>query len=58
MILLKGIIRVLDKPANPNQNWNSSIQIQDHLHAPWRIYNIGNNSPVELLDYINAIENA
>jgi len=56
--IVKGIILVLDQPANPNQSWNSNEPDPGSSSAPWRIYNIGNNSPVELLDYIKAIESA
>ena len=56
--IVKGIILVLDQPANPNQSWNSNEPDPGSSSAPWRIYNIGNNSPVELLDYIKAIERA
>ena len=55
---MKGIIHVLDQPATFNQNWNSSEPDSGTSSTPLRIYNIGNNSPVELLDYIKAIENA
>ena len=55
---MKGVIHVLDQPATSNQNWNSSEPDSGTSSAPWRIYNIGNNSPEELLDYIKAIENA
>ncbi len=56
--IVEGVIRVLDKPAMPNPNWNSSQPDPGSSSALWRIYNIGNNSPVELLDYIIAIEDA
>ena len=56
--IVKGVIHVLDQPATSNQNWNSYQPDSATSSAPWRIYNIGNNSPVELLDYIKAIENA
>jgi UDP-glucuronate 4-epimerase len=56
--ILEGIIRVLDQPATPNKLWNSNKPDPSSSSAPWRIYNIGNNSPVELLDYIKAIEEA
>ena len=56
--IVEGVIRVLDKPAIPNPNWNSSQPDPGSSSAPWRIYNIGNNLPVKLLDYIKAIENA
>ena len=41
----------------PNQDWDSGQPDPGSSTAPWRIYNIGNNSPVKLLDYIKAIEN-
>ena len=52
--IVKGVIRVLDKPALPDQMLDRSKPSSSS--APWRIYNIGNNSPVNLLDYIEAIE--
>ena len=56
--IVEGVIRVIDKPAQKNTHWNSDEPDPGTSLAPWRIYNIGNNSPVELLDYIKAIENA
>ena len=56
--IVEGVIRVLDQPAIPNQTWDPSQPDPGSSSAPWRIYNIGNNSPVELLDYIKAIEDA
>ena len=56
--IVKGVIHVLDEPAKANESWNSSLPDPATSNAPWRIYNIGNNSPIELMDYIKAIENA
>ena len=56
--IVEGVIRVLDKPAAPNPNWSGDNPDPGASSAPWRVYNIGNNSPVELLDYIGAIEEA
>jgi UDP-glucuronate 4-epimerase len=56
--IIEGVIRVLDKPASPNNLWTGENPDPGSSSAPWRIYNIGNNSPVELLDYINSIEEA
>jgi len=56
--IVKGVIHVLDVPAKANAIWNSSLPDPATSNAPWRIYNIGNNSPIELMDYIQAIENA
>jgi len=54
--IVEGVIRVLDKPATPNQNWDGNHPDSATSKAPWRVYNIGNNNPVELMDYINALE--
>ena len=56
--IVKGVIHVLDEPAKANESWNSSLPDPATSNAPWRIYNIGNNLPIELMDYIEAIENA
>ena len=56
--IVEGIVRVLDKPAAPNPDWKGDQPDPGTSHCPWRIFNIGNSSPVELLDYIEAIEDA
>ena len=56
--IVEGVIRVLDRPAPPNPTWNGAQPDPGSSNAPWRIYNIGNNSPVELMDYIAALEKA
>jgi UDP-glucuronate 4-epimerase len=56
--IVEGVIRVLDKPAQSNLNWSGEKPDPGTSTAPWRVYNIGNNSPVELMDYISAIEEA
>jgi len=56
--IVEGVLRVLDRPAEPNLNWNSANPDPASSSAPWRVYNIGNNKPVELLDYIAALEKA
>jgi UDP-glucuronate 4-epimerase len=56
--IVDGIIRVLDKPAEANEIWNGDNPDPGSSKSPWRVYNIGNNSPIELLDYISAIEEA
>jgi len=54
--IVEGIIRILDRPALPNPDWNSNNPDPATSSAPYRIYNIGNNNPVELMDYIEALE--
>jgi UDP-glucuronate 4-epimerase len=54
--ITEGIVRVLDKPATSDKSWNSDNPDPATSSAPYRIYNIGNNNPVNLLDYIEALE--
>lgn len=54
--IVEGIIKVIDEPAMHNKDWNGDNPDPATSLAPWRVYNIGNNSPVELLDYIGALE--
>lgn len=56
--IVEGVIRVLDRPASPNPEWSSDTTDPGTSKAPWRVYNIGNNCPVNLMDYIGALENA
>ncbi len=54
--IVEGVVCVLDRPALPNPNWDVNKPDAATSTAPWRIYNIGNNNPVELMDYIKALE--
>jgi UDP-glucuronate 4-epimerase len=56
--IVEGIVRVLDRPAQGNPQWNGDAPDPGTSRAPWRVYNIGNNKPVLLTDYIAAIEKA
>jgi UDP-glucuronate 4-epimerase len=56
--IVEGVICVLDRPAQTNQDWSGARPDSGSSSAPWRVYNIGNNSPVELMDYIAALERA
>ena len=56
--IVEGVVRVLEKPARPNPLWTGDNPDSGTSHAPWRVYNIGNNSPIELMDYVEAIESA
>jgi UDP-glucuronate 4-epimerase len=56
--IVEGIILTLDRPAPVNPQWDSNRPDPRTSLAPWRVYNIGNNQPVQLLDYITAIEKA
>ena len=54
--IVEGIIRVLDQPAAPNPDWSGASPDSATSSAPYRLYNIGNNSPVELMHYIEVLE--
>ena len=55
--IAEGIIRVIDNPPQPNPNWSAIDSDPSTSKAPYKIYNIGNSSPVKLMDFIEAIEN-
>ncbi len=54
--IVDGIIKVLDNPAKPNENWSPENPTPSSSSAPYRIYNIGNNAPVNLMEFITEIE--
>lgn len=56
--IVDGVTRVLDQPAAPNPHWSGLEPDPSSSNAPWKIYNIGNSQPVELLTYIQHIETA
>lgn len=56
--IVKGLVRVIDRPAFSDPNWSGLSPDPATSTAPWKIYNIGNSNPVELEAYISAIEKA
>ena len=56
--IVEGIMRVLDKPATADASYDSQRPNPGTSTAPYRIFNIGNNSPTVLIDYIAALEDA
>jgi UDP-glucuronate 4-epimerase len=56
--IVEGVIRTLDKVATPNPDWTGAEPDPGTSAAPYRLYNIGNNQPVELMYFIECIENA
>jgi UDP-glucuronate 4-epimerase len=54
--IVEGVVRTLDQVASPSQTWNGDTPDAATSAAPYRLYNIGSNSPVELLHYINVLE--
>ncbi|STT55470.1 Uridine diphosphate galacturonate 4-epimerase [Klebsiella pneumoniae] len=58
MILVEAIVRIQDVIPQPDPEWTVEEGSPATSSAPYRVYNIGNSSPVELMDYINALEQA
>lgn len=56
--IAEGVIRSSDQIAEPNPDWSSDNPDPASSNAPFRIFNIGNNAPVKLTEYIAAIEDA
>lgn len=56
--IVEGVFRVINKAAEPDPDWDPKDPRPDTSSAPYRIYNIGNNGPVKLMDFIEAIEKA
>lgn len=56
--IVEGVTRIADTPAMPNPDWDGANPDPATSNAPFRVYNIGNNKPVPLMDYIGEIEKA
>jgi len=56
--IVEGVARVLDNIAKPNDKWSGKNPDPASSNAPYKIYNIGNNNPTPLMDFIKAIENS
>ncbi|MGE0845549.1 MAG: NAD-dependent epimerase [Flavobacteriaceae bacterium] len=56
--VVDGVLRVLDQPAMPDPQWSAAAPDPAGSSAPYRLYNIGNSAPVELMDFIAALEEA
>jgi UDP-glucuronate 4-epimerase len=54
--IAEGVVRAMDRIAQPNVKWNSDAPDPGSSNAPYRLYNIGNNQPVELMRYIEVLE--
>ncbi len=54
--IVQGVVRACDRVATPNETWDSNHPDPGTSRAPYRLYNIGNNEPVELLRYIEVLE--
>jgi UDP-glucuronate 4-epimerase len=56
--IIEGVVRTMDHTAMPNPDWSGDRPDPGTSPAPYRLYNIGNNSPVELMYFIECIEKA
>lgn len=56
--IVRGVLGALDKPAEPDPRFDPALPDPATSNAPYRVFNIGNHQPVELLDFIAALENA
>ncbi|GAE31357.1 NAD-dependent epimerase [Halalkalibacter hemicellulosilyticus] len=54
--IVDGIVRLLDKPPKADPNWNREQPNASSSYAPYKVYNIGNNQPVKLMDFIETLE--
>jgi UDP-glucuronate 4-epimerase len=54
--IANGVVRAMDRVAQPNPAWDSNNPDPSSSKAPYRLYNIGNNAPVELMTYIRTLE--
>jgi UDP-glucuronate 4-epimerase len=55
--IVEGIVRVMDTIASPDEAWTGDAPDSATSYAPFKLYNIGNNNPVELMHYIEVLEN-
>ena len=56
--IVEGVVRILDNMPEPNSGWTGQDPDPGTSPAPYRLYNIGNNNPVQLMEFIEAIETA
>ncbi|MDH5778863.1 MAG: NAD-dependent epimerase/dehydratase family protein, partial [Gammaproteobacteria bacterium] len=56
--IVEGVVRVMDNPPSGNPEWNGDAPDPATSYANYRVFNIGNNNPVKLMDFVEAIENA
>ncbi|WP_027965279.1 NAD-dependent epimerase [Halalkalibacillus halophilus] len=54
--IVDGIVRLIDQPPQPDPDWDRENPTPESSYAPYKIYNIGNNQPVKLMDFIETLE--
>jgi len=56
--VVEAVVRLIDRPPQPDTGWNGAAPNPASSFAPWRIYNIGNHTPVEVTDVVRLLEEA
>jgi len=56
--IVEGVVRVTDRIPEPNPSWSGDAPDPATSYCPYRVYNIGNNKPVKLMEFVEAIEKA
>lgn len=56
--IVEGIVNVIENPAKANKDWSGMNPNPNSSRSPYKVYNIGNSSPVNLMDYVKALENS
>lgn len=56
--VVEGIVKLIDRIPTPNENWDETKDDISTSFAPYKIYNIGNNNPVPLMNFISVLESA
>ena len=56
--IVEAILKLIDKVPNGNKEWDERVDDLSTSFAPYKVYNIGNNNPVQLMRFINALESA
>jgi UDP-glucuronate 4-epimerase len=54
--IVEGVMRVIDRIPGPNPEWSGDRPDPSTSYAPYKLYNIGNNNPVELMHFIEVLE--
>ena len=54
--VVQAVVRLIDRPAQGDPNWSGDKPDPARSSAPWRVYNIGNNNPVEVLEVVSLLE--
>ena len=55
--IIKSMVSIIDKVPSPNKNFNTKKPVPNASWAPFRVFNIGNSTPIKLMTYIDALEN-